>query len=627
MSSIVECPVCEEHFRPTRAPRNQVTCPSCRRTFDLSACLPLADSDVGPPTARPSPEALIGFDQPELASKSSTDPPPLKTATIEIATEGSSGPEVHPRHYYRSKRKTTGFLIVMLLIAVFVGVVGGLLVMQLQKNIDAQNQLAARNAELESSETAIEPPAMASTPDVDTSAAPGTTQPDASTRPKNNQPRVIPQQDFFYFSKQQSNECWQMTRPHLVSLDVEGSYGRQRAVGIIIDSRGWILTSYHAIKDAWNIQVTASTKSLADLDQTQPLTDLVRGIVATDPEHDLAILAINRRFVVSFADLKISDDNRIVQGEFLMQGAPPSEEAPFGLAELKIDQRTSLEGLGPGGKAKAENYQLMSPDLTWLTFASDQPVAPGTPLFRIDGTMVAMASFSVAEQAFCLPLEPLQRLINSADGEVKPFSPPVVKTSTGNVVTVDSDSPARKLTTKLNQIGQACEAFQFFPTDAQQYAQLQEFSRSIIATFDYLADSEDEAGVALVQADLDLWEKKLGINVSTIANREPERMKTLNQLARTEITKGNKTHVVFFGILYIGGIQSSKLILKFDEMETFVSTPFDPESEPMLPDSKWLFFVETPALARHLEIRVADEGNIPTESANLLYAVGPIENR
>ena len=93
---------------------------------------------------------------------------------------------------------------------------------------------------------------------------------------------------------------------------------------MIVDSRGWVLTSYHAIKDAWQVEVTASAKSLEALEKSKPLQDLARGVIAVDPVNDLAIIEVNRRFVVSLANVKIYDDDRIVSGEFLFQSEPPS---------------------------------------------------------------------------------------------------------------------------------------------------------------------------------------------------------------------------------------------------------------------------------------------------------------
>ena len=134
----------------------------------------------------------------------------------------------------------------------------------------------------------------------------------------------------------------------------------------------------------------------------------------------------------------------------------------------------------------------------------------------------------------------------------------------------------------------------------------------------------DESGHELVEERLVQWEEKLSTSVAVVLSTDRERLKTLNKLAKSQIKKGDKTDVVFFGSIYFSGITSDMLILKFDKQEVFARVPFDPGMKTMLPTTNWLFFVRTGALANPVKVNIPGEGAVSTSSATLLYAVGPI---
>ena len=644
----VECPVCEETVDLTSSSRKSVVCPTCQRPIDLTKTSPMrrnpANQPFSEPTLRASPEALVSFkntnqrdEQPAQPTTATNDSPPeLKNSTTAAAAKmgGHSGFRIRAGARTLKKHRNEKLVFALVVLATLFGIAFGIVFLRLQ--MKDQNETLASN----------EPqPVLESNDDSTLSAESGltTTSTDVGRNndtegadepePVKELPLVVPPEKFRYFAKKQVEECWRITRPHIVSLNIESRYGKKSATATIVDSRGWILTSYQAIKDAWRIEVTASTATLDTTGNDKPLTDLVRGIVAVDEAHDLAILSVNRRFVVSFSDVVVSEKNLLVPGEYLLQAGAPSRKNPHGKHEIRIESRSRFEELSDDSQTRIRSTKsdesqsdaaLQAADNSWLELDGGERATPGTPLFRINGQMVGMVAFSIDDVSLALPVQHVRKLIKSASGEVAPFVRPETRNNAGNVVNVDSESEARKLTIKLNRAGQACEQFLWLAKNRQQYAALQEFSRQLSLSLEFTISSEDEAGAELVQQQLDIWSEKLSSQLGRLIHDQPERLAKLNQLAESEIKKGDKNSVVFFGSLYIGGIATPKLILKFDEMETFVNVPFDPSDQPMMPESNWLFFVETPSLARPLKINHPVEGAIPTHSATIHYAIGPI---
>jgi S1-C subfamily serine protease len=614
MSSLIECPVCEEQFQLAPGQRNkQVTCPSCQRSFELATSVPVP-IEVKLPTV--SPARLTSS---ELAT---TEKTPMVRAqsdpVIDPTSKTAGGIEIRPNLFPRKRKKFDSIVVGLICFVTVIGVAIGLFYLESRRS-EALTQLDDA-----ATEAVLPQPESVATGRKENESSNDNQAEQISPQPRNTAVEFS-EQKLRFFSKKQIKKSWSKIQPHLVSLEIENQFGKHAATGTIIDSRGWVVTSYQAIKDAWRIQVTAADKSLAAAEGSKPLQDLVQGIVATDPENNLAILAVNRRFVVSLADVGIADKNQIVKGEYLIQAAPPAKQNPFGSSEVRIQSRGSFDGLEKKARLRAESLDLSQSDLTWLTFEGPIPTNAGMPLFRVDGTLMAMTVFRDDQTSYGLSVHHLRKLIDSTNGTIEPIRAPVVRSPVGETVALSDDSVAKQLIIDLNQAGQKCEPFQFLPDDEREYSLLKDFAKSRAAAFEFIVDYEGEMDSVMVQMQLDQWGKKLTANIQKIFKSDPDRIFKLNQFAGPQIKRGDKNHVVFLGTLYIGGIQSSRLILKFYDSELFVSAPFDPEAEPMLPGSHWLFFVETPARARRLGISVPGDRIIPTETALIHYAVGPIE--
>ena len=78
-----------------------------------------------------------------------------------------------------------------------------------------------------------------------------------------------------------------------------------------------MVTSYRAVQNASNIHVKQTRPELDH--EGELLTDLARGVIAADPNTDLAILEINRRFVVDFSNIEMAEDDYVVAAKRLLQ--------------------------------------------------------------------------------------------------------------------------------------------------------------------------------------------------------------------------------------------------------------------------------------------------------------------
>lgn len=323
MNSIVECPVCEDQFElPQHGLTGSATCPSCQRSFDISPSVLLdevnSSSAAGnAPTLRASPVAQVTFQQPATNDISEMDQ--SLAAKFGPSTETKRAIEIRSR--YDSKKRSNAGRFTFGMIAVVL--ITCVLAVVLFSRIRGGSSVSSADNNTERGIMQIE----ATEPNANSDRDGAADQSQASAnenRQSLRQRKTVAPQKLKHFAQKQVDDCWKLTQPHLLSLLIQGPGGTRQATGTIVDSRGWVVTSYQAVKDAWRIEVTSAAKSLVDSYGNQPLNDLARGFIATDPENDLALLAVNRRFVVSFADVEISKNSQIVAGEHLLQCGPPS---------------------------------------------------------------------------------------------------------------------------------------------------------------------------------------------------------------------------------------------------------------------------------------------------------------
>lgn len=653
MDVYIECPVCEERFYAPDGPSTtRIVCPSCSRKFELTSIVKI-QSPPEKAELRPASPALSSrlarqatFEKPGAASSQSPDElselPALESSddnAIPFSKPKLPGTtEIRNRYQRRNKRKLIVTLVTGGILAAVIGVLSGLLVMQLQKQSLAKND--PDNSEAKTGDPGADTPSSNQPPERDAENGESTraNRNNRRSAPANNDAAIsktdqpirlteLPPQELEFLSRKNIEQCWEIVQPHLVSLRVTDSRGTHNATGTIVDSRGWILTSYSAVVGASQIEVTSSAKSIDELPDENLLSDLVRGVVAADPDHDLVLLSINRRFVISFADIEVAASNKIVEGEYLVQCAPPSKDNPYARTEAKILIRDNLAALDPEGQSLARAKNLGSPDLTWLVATNDTSPLPGTPLVRPDGTVAAINVFAGKGSGYFLPVDNVNTLLATASDEIESLA--VLGGSTldeGPVVSIGMTHPMRDVSERLNQLGDSCRQFGWIAQTDAQYTDLQNFAEQVTLALTYVMENADsgEEEVEQIATLVKQYENTLTKRMAAMNSDDLLNLRKMNKFAKEELKKPSR-YVPFYGKVYLGGIDLvDKLILRFDVDQTFVNIPFEPsDDDPMLPDSQWLFFIKTPAAVRTVNFSVAGEQSIPTFSADLQFAIGP----
>lgn len=142
--------------------------------------------------------------------------------------------------------------------------------------------------------------------------------------------------------------------------------------GIFIDKRGYIATNYHVIVDAENIDI--------ELTKNDKKIKYNAEVIATDKEHDLAILKINDSKPLPFYSIpyKILDSQPIIGTQVFALGYPLTDIMG---SDIKFtDGRISSKN---GSRGDISTFQTTTPL---------QPGSSGGPLFDFNGNLIGINS-------------------------------------------------------------------------------------------------------------------------------------------------------------------------------------------------------------------------------------------
>ena len=209
--------------------------------------------------------------------------------------------------------------------------------------------------------------------------------------------------------------------------------------------------------------------------------------MAIDVAKDLALLSINRRFVISFNDLLISEVDNLVGSQFLIQCTPPTTAWPYSAVESRISRRARFKDFEPG-LVKTMTQQFLTDDsVRWIQHQHDGPLKVGAPLFADDGSLVAINTSAIGENqrdVFAIPAKHILELKQQASDDVLPLPLPYADTATDDSPVVSSDlsdsqmnvvhsgSTLREISESLNRVGKQCQLFDYWPTTETESKQL-----------------------------------------------------------------------------------------------------------------------------------------------------------
>ncbi|MBF0253574.1 MAG: trypsin-like peptidase domain-containing protein [Candidatus Omnitrophica bacterium] len=139
--------------------------------------------------------------------------------------------------------------------------------------------------------------------------------------------------------------------------------------GVIVDSRGYVLTNHHVVENANNIMVTLPGT---------PARDYSARIVATDPQKDLAVLQIKAN--ESFLEARLGDSSFVQIGDYVI-----AIGSPFGMEQTVTSGIVS--GLRKSARINGSRYQNL--------IQTDAPInrgSSGGPLVSLNGEVVGITT-------------------------------------------------------------------------------------------------------------------------------------------------------------------------------------------------------------------------------------------
>lgn len=170
-------------------------------------------------------------------------------------------------------------------------------------------------------------------------------------------------------------------RPSVVQVNVTTSQGEALGSGVIIDSRGYIITNNHVVSGAQNIEVVLSNGS-----------HLPAQLTGTDPADDLAIIKITPPSS-GLTVATIGDSSKLVVGEDVLAIGNPlgnNETVTHGI--VSAINRTVSEG--QGGATIPGAIQ---------TDAAINPGNSGGALVDLQGNLIGIPTLSAIDPEFNTP--------------------------------------------------------------------------------------------------------------------------------------------------------------------------------------------------------------------------------
>ena len=467
------------------------------------------------------------------------------------------------------------------------------------------------------------------------------TNPETIEKPPMQEPR------FSMIKSSVADDVWDDIQPSLVDLVIETPFGNKRATGLIVDSRGWMLTSHSACLGASKIRLTASVSSLLRLQSGSPLSDFARGVIGVDPANDLALLSINRRFT-SLNKISTADRDFIVKGRRLIQCTPPTEELPYPVAEVQIHDRGLVGKLRKRNQtaiSEMESQLLKESPIDWIVHSINEATCPGAVLADETGVVQAMNVFQTTERGYAVPVAQLGSLL--AEGEkangVKKISvltppeaklPDVPKETTVAPIDVPEtpkedlgvlpfDHPFGKTSLDLNQFFKACNSFQWSPQNRGNFLEVQTAAEAFYNAQQLLIDqANDKTTASTVSNQLEYWNKHV-LEMQRANDDIAKMIDTSNTHAAVAILKSDGFFMAFVKH-YELDLKDELLIVNVVGTDCYISFPFDEKIKPMVPGDTWVLFGKTPPTAAVTVRPANDREKIKHHAVHVFHQFGKV---
>ena len=500
-----ECPICEAI---TSFEENQpkIKCRQCQQWFTpenavdfelpAAALVVALKPEPNPPAADQSSQPVLAEKPTPSATKTSfpavvaTSPPPLNPPVQQIATQQDEFLRIGAEHsttslimlkYEERLRRlrrirllfTLGVLIVTAVVATKVF---------LKVSADSQAEVANQNQASESKQDLKEKPEREKGDASDPQAKPASPE-------KLREPEVLKSYDlakFAYHTPREAEELWARVFPSVLELKIYRGGSESSLGGVLVDSRGWVLTSYSGIRDAEQILCRVAPSQMNFNFNATGVTDTSKGILAFDADVDLAIIQINRKLVDVITPITIAKQPPVV-GVRAFMAAPPSLTKFAWVSESQVSFEGSFNSVNENFKAMIEAAGL-KPDRSWQAHDTVVPAVPGSPIFTIKNGLIGIVTIGSTEsKAIVASGDEISNLIKRVGEEpVMPAAVPENFLTPPNMPQLPTTSEYYKVSRKLNDSAIACMSFGWIPTTNAELDLLIEFFRTLQATGDVI---------------------------------------------------------------------------------------------------------------------------------------------
>ena len=417
-------------------------------------------------------------------------------------------------------------------------------------------------------------------------------------------------------SRRDLEKLWAEVHPYIFRLVARRATGERKLSGVLVDSRGWVVTSLSAVEGASSIEVwPAPADPLAEL-AGENLRDEIRGVLAVDRARDLVLLQINRRLVNVVTALRPTDQ-LLVPGKTLLQAAAIGPERLPWLTEARI-ARSDPAALPAEIKQAIERRGF---DLAPYWPGHQRPLSQGvgaalfTPTGELGGVNTGLSAGGVhffaeakwvqaLQQAAREPAVPLSNL-----GQLGLANQPAAAADSGSAsappapgatkVDPAGDSPfaagheAEPVSRQLAQTAHACAEFGWLPEAASEPQRV--LSAGLVAWREArgLVRSrklfpEDSAKLSRQLAH---WTGQLK---ATILSLDRDRSAEFNRRAWDSLgDDAAEPRALFVRVVLQPGTSprvagADTATLEVIGLERFVVATVEADIAPLLPDSEWL---------------------------------------
>lgn len=371
------------------------------------------------------------------------------------------------------------------------------------------------------------------------------------------------------------------------------------------------------MQGATRIDVRQARKS-ADVPTNDILIDQVRGVIAAHPAKDLVLLSVNPRFATRFQDLSLARQDQIVSSQYLIQCLPPTNRFPWPTVETRVIRRATRTDLPETLPAALEAMGLTADDVRWIQHRQSADLRAGAPLVADDGTLLAINTSPPeprSQELLAIPASHVTMLLKQGGSESRPLPLPVVgvRPETADNIAdaaddrfldesemsvVDRTSRLRSLSEKLNIDGDRCQRFGWWPDNASQAEQLQEFAKSLLQASGQRQLADSERDQAVITRQITDWTDHLTFQLNRIATENAINPSEFNRHFPTQLRLAGGTFIGVVKVIH-SAMESPTARISTEQAGDTIGLEFAGTGErmianlsidwpPMRPDSLWL---------------------------------------